>query len=41
VKGVRIQMVNFSDDIAIVVQNVINLRRVLGSLDDILKSNYK
>ena len=37
----RIQMLRFADDIAIIVQEEINLKRSLESLDDILKSNYK
>jgi len=38
---VRIQMLRFADDIAIVAQDEINLKRALESLDNILKSNYK
>jgi len=34
-------MLRFADDIAITVQDEINLKRALESLDDILKSNYK
>ena len=41
VNGVRIQMLRFADDIAIVAQDEINLKRALESLDNILKSNYK
>jgi len=41
VNGVRIQMLRFADYIAIIVQDEINLKRALESLDDILKSNYK
>ena len=41
VNGVRIQMVRFADDTAIVAQGEINLKRALENLDDILKSNYK
>jgi len=37
----RIQMLRFADDIAIIAQNEINLKRALENLDDILKSNYK
>ena len=37
----RTQMLRFADDIAIIVQDEINLKRALESLDDILKSNYK
>ena len=33
----RIQMVSFADDVAIIVQDEINLKRTLESLDDILK----
>jgi hypothetical protein len=39
--GVRIQMIRFADDIAIIVQGEINLRRELESVDYILKSNYE
>ena len=39
VKGMRIQMLRFADDIAITAQDEINLKRTLESLDDILKSN--
>jgi hypothetical protein len=39
--GVRIQMLRFAEDIAIIVQGEINLRRALEGLDDILKSNYE
>ena len=34
-------MLRFADDIAIVAQDEINLKRALESLDDILKGNYK
>jgi len=34
-------MLRFADDIAIIAQGEINLKRALESLDDILKSNYK
>ena len=34
-------MLRFADYIAIIVQDEINLKRALESLDDILKSNYK
>ena len=37
----RIQMLKFADDIAIIAQDEINLKRALDSLDDILKSNYR
>ena len=38
---VRIQMLRFADDMTVVAQDEINLKRALESLDDILKSNYK
>jgi hypothetical protein len=41
VNGMRIQMLRFADDIAIIAQDEINLERALESLDDILNSNYK
>jgi len=41
VNGVRIEMLRFADDIAIIVQEEINLKRALENLDDILKSNCK
>jgi len=41
VNGVRIQMLRFADNIAITAQDEINVKRALGSLDAILKSNYK
>ena len=41
VKGVRIQMLRFADDIAIIAQDEINLKRALENLDCILKSNHK
>jgi hypothetical protein len=34
-------MLRFADDIAIIAQDEINLKRALECLDDILKSNYK
>ena len=34
-------MLRFADDIVIIAQGEINLKRALVSLDDILKSNYK
>jgi len=40
VNGVRIQMLRCADDISIIVQDEINSKRTLESLDDILKSNY-
>ena len=36
-----IQMLRFADDIAIVAQYEISLKRALESLGDILKSNHK
>jgi len=33
-------MLRFADDIAIIAQDKINLKRALESLGDILKSNY-
>jgi hypothetical protein len=41
VSGVRIQMLRFAVDIAIIAQDEVNLNSTLESLDDILKSNYK
>ena len=41
VNGVRIQVLRFADDIAIIAQEETNLKRALESLDDILKNNYK
>jgi hypothetical protein len=41
VNGMRIQTLRFADDIAIIAQDEINLKRALKSLYDILKSNYK
>jgi hypothetical protein len=37
VNGMRIQMVKFADDIAIIAQDEINFIRTLESLDDTLK----
>jgi hypothetical protein len=37
----RIQMLRFAGDIAIIVQVEINLIRALESLYDVFKSNYK
>jgi len=34
-------MLSFADDIAIIAQGEINLKRALESLDGILKNNYK
>jgi len=34
-------MLRFADDIAIIAQSEISLKRALESLDDILESNYK
>ena len=39
--GVRIQIVRFTDDTAIIGQDEINLRRILQSVDDVLKINYE
>jgi len=41
VNGMRLQMLRFADDVVIIAQGEINLKRSLESLDDILKSNYK
>jgi hypothetical protein len=41
VNGMRIQMLRFADDIAIIAQDEINLKTALESLVDILKSKYK
>jgi uncharacterized protein YdcH (DUF465 family) len=41
VSGMRTQKLRFADDIGITVQDEINLKRALESLQDILKSNYK
>ena len=41
VNGMRIQMLRFADDIAIIVQDEINLKRALEGLDDISERNYK
>jgi hypothetical protein len=41
VNGMATQMLKFADDIANIVQDEINLKRALESLDDILDSNYK
>ena len=41
VNGMRIQMLRFADDIAIIAQDEINLKRALERSDDILKSNYR
>jgi len=41
VNGLRIPTLKFADDIAIIAQDEINLKRALESLHDILKSNYK
>jgi len=37
----RIQMLRFADDIVIIVQDEVNLKRALESLDDISESDYK
>jgi hypothetical protein len=34
-------MLRFADDIVIIAQDEIDLKRALESLEDILKSNYK
>jgi hypothetical protein len=41
VNGMRIQMLRFADDIAIVVQDELNLKRALECLDDILKKQIQ
>jgi len=41
VNGMRIQMLRFAEDVAIIVQDEVNLKRALESLDDILESDYK
>ena len=41
VSGMSIQMLGFADDVAIIAQDEINLKRALECLDDILKNNYK
>ena len=41
VNGMRIQMIQSADDIAIIAQDEINLKRALEHLDNILKSNYR
>jgi hypothetical protein len=41
VNGMRIRMLKFADDIALIAQEKTNLKRALESFDDILKSNYK
>ena len=41
VNEMRLQMLRFADDIAIIAQDEINLKRAFESLDDILKSKYK
>ena len=37
----RIQLLRFADDIGIIAQDEINLKRALESLDDISESNNK
>jgi len=37
VNGTIVPMLRFADDVAIIVQDEINLKRTLESLDDILK----
>jgi hypothetical protein len=39
--GMRIEMLRFADDIAVIAQDEIKLKRTLECLDDILKGNYK
>ena len=39
--GMRIQMLRFADDIAIIAQDEVNLKIALERLDYILKSNYE
>jgi len=41
VNGVKIQMLRFTVDIAIIAQDEINLKRTLENLDDILQSDHK
>jgi len=41
VNGMRMQMLKFADDIAIIAQDEINLKRALESLGDILKVTAK
>jgi hypothetical protein len=41
VNRIRIQMLSFADDIAIMAQGEINLKRALESLEDILKIKQK
>jgi CRISPR/Cas system CMR-associated protein Cmr3 (group 5 of RAMP superfamily) len=41
VNGMKIQMLRFADDIRIIVQDEINLKRTIERVDDILKSSYK
>ena len=40
VNGVRIQMLRYADDIAIIAQDEINFKIALESLNYILKNNY-
>ena len=37
----RTQMLRFTDDIAILPQDEVNLKRALETLDGILENNYK
>jgi hypothetical protein len=39
--GMKIQMPRFADDVVIIAQDKINLKRALESLGDILKSKFK
>jgi hypothetical protein len=41
VNGVRREMLRFADDIAIIAQEEIHLKRAVESLDNILKCNYE
>jgi len=41
VDGMRMQMLKFAVDIAIVAQDEVNLKRAIESLDDVLKSSHK
>jgi hypothetical protein len=41
VNGMGMQMVRFADDVTIIAQDEINLKRALECLDDILNSKYK
>ena len=41
VNGVRREMLRFADDIAIIAQEEIHLKRAVENLDNILKCNYE